>query len=100
MKVKIKIKIPFEKTQRGVLVKVKVEPRSSRRKIAGLHGDALKVKLTSPPVEGKANEELVEFLGETFGVRKSAIKIVKGGSSKQKAVEIEGIGPEALWVEV
>ncbi len=68
-----------------------MEPRSSKRQIAGLHADALKVKLTSPPVEGKANEELIEFLAETFKVRKSAVKILKGSSSKQKLVLIEGL---------
>ncbi len=68
-----------------------MEPRSSRRQIAGLHSDALKIKLTSPPVEGKANEELIEFLSDTFKVRKSAIKILKGSSSKQKLVFIEGL---------
>lgn len=97
---RVKIKIPFEKTASGVLFKVKVEPRSSRRKIAGLHGDALKVKLTSPPVEGRANEELVELLADFFGTRKSAVRIARGGSSKQKLVEIEGISPKALEMEI
>ncbi|MDA8326647.1 MAG: DUF167 domain-containing protein [Nitrospiraceae bacterium] len=96
----MKIKIPFERTANGVLIKLKVEPRSSRRKVVGLHGDALKVKLTGPPVEGKANEELIEFLSEIFGARKSAIAIVRGGSSKQKAVEIGGFKPEALEIEI
>ncbi len=70
---------------------MKVEPRSSKRCIAGVHGDALKVKLTSPPVEGKANEDLIEFLADVLGVRKSSIKIVQGQSSKQKVVEVDGI---------
>lgn len=59
--------------------------------MAGMHGDALKVKLTAPPVEGKANEELIELLSEAAGVRKSAVKILKGSSSKQKLVLIEGL---------
>jgi uncharacterized protein (TIGR00251 family) len=70
---------------------VKVEPRSSRTMAAGLHGDALKVKLTSPPVEGKANEELIEFLSELLKVKKCDIKILRGQSSKQKVVEISGL---------
>ncbi len=68
-----------------------MEPRSSKRQMAGMHGDALKVKLTAPPVEGKANEELIELLSEAAGVRKSAVKILKGSSSKQKLVLIEGL---------
>ncbi|MDA8387418.1 MAG: DUF167 domain-containing protein [Nitrospiraceae bacterium] len=96
----MKIEIPFEKTAAGVRIKVKVQPRSSGRKIAGLAGDTLKVKLTSPPVEGKANEELIEFMGETLGVRKSAIRIARGGSSKLKLIEISGLEPDALRVEI
>ncbi len=57
----------------------------------GIHEGALKVKLTSPPVEGKANEELIEFLADLLGVRKSDIKILRGGSSKQKTVEVAGL---------
>lgn len=68
-----------------------MEPRSSKRQIAGLYAGALKIKLTGPPVEGKANEELIEFLSETFDVRKSAVRILKGSSSKQKLVFIEGL---------
>ena len=86
-----KIKIPFDKTKDGIIFKVKVEPRSSKRHIAGLHADALKIKLTGPPVEGRANEELIELLSDTFRIRKSAIRILKGTSSKQKLVFIGGI---------
>ncbi|MDA8169955.1 MAG: DUF167 domain-containing protein [Nitrospiraceae bacterium] len=85
------IGIPFAKTGRGITFRVKVEPRSSRRKVMGIHEGALKVKLTSPPVEGKANEELIEFLADLLGVRKSDIKILRGGSSKQKTVEVAGL---------
>jgi len=84
-------RLPFEKTEKGVVFKVKVEPRSSRRMVAGLHGDALKIKLTSAPVEGKANEELIEFLSDLLGVKKSSIKILQGQSSKQKLVEVAGL---------
>ena len=74
-----------------VSVKIKVEPRSSKSGIAGLYGDALKVKLTSPPVDGKANKELVEVLAKAFGVRKSDIEIVSGKNAKNKLVRITGI---------
>jgi len=90
--------LPFEKTERGVVFKVKVEPRSSRRMVAGLHGDALKIKLTSAPVEGKANEELIEFLSELLNVKKSAVKILQGQSSKQKVIEIAGLKELSLLV--
>jgi uncharacterized protein (TIGR00251 family) len=57
----------------------------------GLYGDALKVKLTSPPVDGEANKELVEVLAKECGIRKGDIEIVSGKSSKNKLVRIAGI---------
>lgn len=75
----------------AISVKIKVEPRSSKSGIVGLYGDALKVKLTSPPVEGKANRELVEVLARTCGVGKSDVEIVSGKRSKNKVVRITGI---------
>ncbi len=83
--------IPFRKTKKGITFRVKVEPRSSRKGISGTIGDALKVKVHAPPVGGAANDELTETLAEEFQVKKSAIKIIRGHSSKDKIVEIEGI---------
>ena len=84
--------IPYKKTKNGIMIEVKVEPRSSRRQIAGImDNDILKVKLTAPPVDGSANEQLIELISETTGVRKSQIKIVRGQSSKRKLIEITGV---------
>jgi hypothetical protein len=84
--------IPYKKTKNGIMIEVKVEPRSSRRQISGImDNDILKVKLTAPPVDGSANEQLIELISETTGVRKSQIKIVRGQSSKRKLIEITGI---------
>jgi uncharacterized protein (TIGR00251 family) len=86
-----KMRIPFRKTRDGVVIEVKVEPRSSKKGIAGVLDDILKVKLTAPPVEGEANEQLIEVIAEAAGVRKSSIRIVRGLSSKRKTIEIKGI---------
>ena len=75
---------------------VHVQPRAARSEIVGVHGDALKVRLTSPPVEGAANEALVKFLADTFAVGRRAIRIVAGGHSRSKIVEIEGITARAI----
>jgi uncharacterized protein (TIGR00251 family) len=83
--------IPFNRSKKGITLKVRVEPRSSRKGISGTVGDAIKIRVNSPPVGGAANEELVEILSEKFHVRKSAVKIIKGHSAKDKVVEIEGI---------
>jgi uncharacterized protein (TIGR00251 family) len=78
-------------TAGGVRVTVRVQPRASRNELSGVHGDALKVRLTAPPVEGAANEALVEFLAATFGVPTRAVTIVAGTSSRTKVVELAGI---------
>jgi len=83
--------IPFQKSKKGVTLKVKVEPRSSRKGISGLVGDAIKIKLNAPPVGGAANEELIEVLSEEFGIKKTSIRILRGMSSRNKVVEIEGV---------
>jgi uncharacterized protein (TIGR00251 family) len=72
----------------GLSFKVHVQPGASRNQILGLHGDALKLKLTAPPVEGKANKACVEILSEALGVPKNSIKIVSGHSSRHKNIRI------------
>ena len=84
--------IPYKKTKNGIMIEVKVEPRSSRRQITGvMDNEVLKVKLTAPPVDGSANEQLIELISEVTGIKKSCIKIVRGLSSKRKVVEITGV---------
>ncbi len=73
------------------MIEVKVEPRSSKKGITGVMDNVLKVKLTAPPVEGEANEQLIEIVSELTGVRKTNIRIVRGLSSKRKVVEIRGV---------
>jgi len=86
------MQIPYKKTKNGILIEVKVEPRSSRRQITGIMDETiLKVKLTAPPVDGSANEQLIALIAEVTGVKKSQIRIVRGLSSKRKLVEISGI---------
>jgi len=75
----------------GVTFAVRVVPRSSRNAVAGVQGDALKVKLTAPPVEGAANTALIEFLAKQLGVRRSAVSIVSGEKSRSKTVRVEGV---------
>lgn len=70
---------------------VRVQPRASRSEIVGIHGDALKVRLLSPPVDGAANEALIELLAASFAVRRAGVRIVAGHSSRSKIVEIEGV---------
>lgn len=75
---------------------IKVQPRSSRPGVDGLHGDALKVRVGAAPVDGAANAAVVEVLAEAFGVPRRAIRIVAGDSSRSKVVEVDGIAAQAV----
>ena len=73
---------------------VRVIPRSSRSEIAGEHDGAIKVKLTSPPVDGAANTELIKLFAKKLGVAKSAVEIVSGETSKTKRLKVTGVTAE------
>jgi uncharacterized protein len=75
---------------------VKVHPRARRTALTGRLGDAWKLDLAAPPVDGKANEECVRFFAELAGVPRSRVRIVQGAASRMKVVEIEGVGEEEL----
>lgn len=85
------MELPFRKTPRGVSLTIKVQPRASKNAVSGIVGECVKVQLTAPPVDGEANDKLIEFLADTLDVRRSYIKILKGKSSRNKVVEIEGL---------
>ncbi len=75
----------------GVRVRVHVQPRASRSELAGAHGDALKVRLAAPPVDGAANDALTELLARQFGIPRRAVRIVSGHGSRTKVVELDGV---------
>ncbi len=68
----------------NLLLRVYLQPRSSRDEIVGPHGDALKIRITAPPVEGKANQHLRKFLAKQFGVPISRVELQKGQTSRTK----------------
>ena len=75
---------------------VKVHPRARRSALAGRLGDAYKLDLTAPPVEGKANEECIRFFAEWAGVPRARVRIVTGLTSRTKIIEIEDLPQEEL----
>ncbi|MGO4880922.1 MAG: DUF167 domain-containing protein [Bryobacteraceae bacterium] len=77
-------------------VTVKVHPRARRTRIAGRLGDAWKLDLAAPPVDGKANDACIRFFAELAGVSQSRVRIVLGLSSRTKVIEIEGASREVL----
>jgi uncharacterized protein (TIGR00251 family) len=75
---------------------VKVHPRARRSALAGRLGDAYKLDLTAPPIEGKANEECIRFFAEWAGVPRARVRIVTGLTSRTKIIEIEDLPQEEL----
>jgi len=88
--------IPLKETEKGLLIQVRVLPRSSRCELSGIQNGALKIKITSPPLEGKANEECVRFLADKLRIRKSQIEIVAGHKARNKTVMISGLKRKEL----
>jgi uncharacterized protein (TIGR00251 family) len=84
------MEIPFKKSKKGITIKIKVFPKSAQSGISGIVGDVLKIKVNAPPVGGAANEELIEILSDKLRMRKTSIRIIKGHTSRNKVVEIEG----------
>ncbi len=81
-----------------LLVDVYVQPRASKDCIAGLHGSAIKICLTAPPVDGKANTHLLRFIAQAFKIKPTQVALLRGESSRHKTIAISapGISPEAL----
>lgn len=71
-----------------LLLDCHLQPKASKDEFAGLHGERLKIRLTAPPVEGKANAQLLAFLGKAFGVAKSQVSLESGELNRQKRVRI------------
>lgn len=75
-----------------------VQPKASRDQFCGLHGDALKLAITAPPVDGKANAHILKLLAGWFGVSKSAVDLIRGELSRQKTVRIHA--PKTIPAEL
>jgi hypothetical protein len=91
---------PVTDTRDGARFQVRVAPRASRTAVAGVLGEgpsaALKIALSAPPVEGRANAALIEFLSSLLGVPRSAIEISGGGHSRNKTILIRGQSAEQI----
>jgi uncharacterized protein (TIGR00251 family) len=83
--------IPFHETGSEVAFAVKVHPRGKKNAITGELGDALKVSLTTPPVEGRANEACIEFFAKLLKVPRSSITIASGQTSRNKVIRVAGV---------
>jgi uncharacterized protein (TIGR00251 family) len=83
--------ITIRDTDRGVTFAIRVQPRASRNALAGEMGDALKIALTAPPVEGRANDACIDFLSNLLKVPRSSVTIASGESSRNKVIRVTGL---------
>lgn len=71
-----------------VVLTLHVQPGAKRSEFAGMHGDALKIRLGAPAIDGKANAELIRFLADAFGVPQRSVQIMRGETSRAKVVRV------------
>ena len=83
--------IPLQESAKGVSFAVKVHPRARKNAITGAVGDALKLALTTPPVEGRANQAVIEFLAEVLEIPRASVTIASGETSRRKVVRVSGV---------
>jgi uncharacterized protein (TIGR00251 family) len=83
--------IPVQESDGGVSFAVKLHPRARKNAITGEFGDTFKLSLTSPPVDGRANQACIEFLAKLLMVPRSSVTIASGQTSRQKVIRVEGL---------
>jgi uncharacterized protein (TIGR00251 family) len=84
--------VPWARDEAGAAVlELLVQPRASRTRAMGEHAGRLKLQLAAPPVDGEANEALIEFLGRALGVRRADVRIVRGETGRRKTVRVAGV---------
>jgi len=86
--------IKVQDGNQGVSFAVKVHPRAKKDAITGEFGDALKVSLTTPPVEGRANDACIEFFAKLLKVPRSSVTIASGQTSRNKVIRVAGVSPQ------
>lgn len=80
--------LDIKKNNNGVIFKIYVQPKASKNAVVGLHDDALKIRLTAPPIDGAANKMCIKFLSKQLDIPKSALEIISGHTSRTKLIFI------------
>jgi hypothetical protein len=88
--------IPVRDTASGATFSIRVQPRAKKNAIIGIMGDALKISLTAPPVEGRANEAVIEFFAKLLNVSRSSVTIAAGESSRNKVIRVSAMSADSL----
>ncbi len=84
------------KTEQGTILPCRVQPRASKTGVSGIYGTAVKITLNAPPVDGKANASLCEFLAKKCGIAKSLASVISGDTARDKQVLLRGLTPETV----
>jgi uncharacterized protein (TIGR00251 family) len=90
----------YEVTDGAVVLRVHVSPGAGRSAVTGRHGDAVKVRVAAPPVDGRANAALVEFLAGEFGLKAADVTLVSGATARAKRFRLGGLDPDAAEAAV
>jgi|SRR3954469_2709367 uncharacterized protein (TIGR00251 family) len=88
--------IPLNSSGDSITFSVKLHPRAKKNAITGTVGDALKLSLTAPPVDGKANEACIRFFAELFGIPKANVSIASGATSRTKIIRVSGVAENLI----
>jgi uncharacterized protein (TIGR00251 family) len=81
----------LDEANKGVLIRLHVQPGAKRSRLQGLHGDAIKLQVQAPPVDGRANKAVIELLASALQVRPASIELTGGASSRRKRVLCKGL---------
>jgi uncharacterized protein (TIGR00251 family) len=81
---------------KGVILLLHIQPGAKKNEVVGRHGEALKIRLAAPPVDGKANEALIAYLAAKLGVGRTAVELVSGQTARAKRVRIDGVSAEEV----
>jgi uncharacterized protein (TIGR00251 family) len=87
---------PLTPTAEGTRLTLRVQPRAARDEVAGRHGEAIRVRLAAPPVDGAANEALIRFLADRLALPRAALRLVRGQVGRDKIVDVAGLPPEQV----
>ncbi len=90
--------IQIKPCKEGIQFAAAIQPRASRNQILGIHNHSLKIKLTSPPVDGAANQACIKFLAKAFGISPSRVSIVNGETSRKKTIQFEGMDQPTFMI--
>ena len=88
--------VPVKETSEGVTFTVKVHPRARKNAVTGVVGDALKLAVTAPPVEGRANQAVVEFFADLFEIPSASVTIASGETGRRKVVRVTGVSKQVI----